>query len=80
MLLIYIAILFIGTQLFLNKTKLAEKYKELKLRYLLLVSVIIIGISAIIGQWMGYGQIIVLTVTVLCSTNIYYNFTEKIQS
>lgn len=80
MLLIYIVVLFIGMQLLLNKTKAAEKFKELKLRYLLVGSVAIISVSAVVGGWFGYGSIIVLTFTILCSSIIYYSFIEKIQS
>ena len=74
---IYVLLLFIGSQAFLLKGNVPEKYKQIKLRYLLVGSVVLMGLSAVLDYWPKLGGNLVLTVTVLCSSVIIYKFQRK---
>lgn len=77
MTIIYALVLFLGSQIYLIKGNIPEKYKNIKLRYFLLMAVGIILLAAVIGQAIGLGSFFVVTATVLCSSMIMYRFQQK---
>ncbi|MDH6363416.1 small-conductance mechanosensitive channel [Enterococcus sp. PF1-24] len=74
---VYYVFLVILSQAIVEKRGLPKKIATVKLRYILLVSLLLIALSIIVGTWLHIAGPLAATVTILTSAVITYKYREK---
>ncbi|MGX7162967.1 hypothetical protein ACWOB4_03635 [Enterococcus songbeiensis] len=79
MTMIYLFLLFLGCHIYLEKSGLPQFLEKSKLRYILLGSIGIIGLSMILGVLLNIATFCVMTATVMASSLIAYKYRSKFE-
>ncbi|KAF1299649.1 hypothetical protein BAU15_02250 [Enterococcus sp. JM4C] len=74
----YIGLFFI-CQILVEKKVLPQKLVNLRLRYVLLGSLVSIALAMVIGQWLGIGIFLTASVTVAASSIIAGKYRSKFE-
>ncbi|MHC5268616.1 hypothetical protein ACYSNO_05430 [Enterococcus sp. LJL98] len=73
-----IIFLFIS-HIYLEKRGLPDVLEQMKLRFVFLLTLGFIFLTILLGRWLPFGDVLVMSVTVSCSTAIAFKYRNKIE-